>query len=83
VFTYSSKISGAERVLIGPPSSIRRPVWTGDNYEIAVWIPHPALPMIGTAITIGRISMPRHDHLDAHVNRALHDRIKIVDFKLQ
>jgi hypothetical protein len=80
---HITKILAAERVLIGMPTPIRRSVWTGDYYEIAIWIPHPALPMIRTAITIGRISMPRQNYLDAHLGRALHDRIKIVDFKPQ
>jgi hypothetical protein len=65
------------------PGSIGRSVRTGDNYDIAVWIPHPAFPMIRPAVTIGRISMPRHHDLDAHLGGTLHDRIKIVNFEPQ
>jgi hypothetical protein len=73
--------SAAERVLIWPPNSIGRSVRTGNNYEIAVWIPHPALPMIRPAFTVGRISMPRHNDLDVHLGCTLHDRVKIVNFE--
>lgn len=65
------------------PGSIGRPVRTGNNYEIAVWIPHPALPMIRSAVSIGGISMPRHDDLDAHLGGTLDDRVKIVNFEPQ
>jgi hypothetical protein len=39
--------------------------------------------MIRATITIGGISMPRHDNLDAHLGGTLHDRVKIVNFKPQ
>jgi hypothetical protein len=39
--------------------------------------------MIRAALTIGGISMPRHDEVDAHLSGTLHDRVKIVNFEPQ
>jgi hypothetical protein len=39
--------------------------------------------MIRAAVTIGGISMTRHDDVDAHLSGALHDRVKIVNFEPQ
>jgi hypothetical protein len=55
--------SGAERVLLWT-GSIGRSVRTGNNYEIAVWIPHPALPMVRLASPSGDFSFPADKNLD-------------------
>jgi hypothetical protein len=73
----------AEGVLVRTPRSVRRSVWTGNDYSVAVRIPHPALPVIGPAVTISRVSMTRQHRLDAHFSGALHNRFKIVDLEPQ
>ncbi len=83
MFERADAESATERVLIWTPGSISRSVRTGHNHEITVWIPHPALPMIRPAVTIGGISMPRHDDVHAHLSGTLHDRVKIVNFEPQ
>jgi hypothetical protein len=37
--------------------------------------------VIWAAVTIRRVSVPRHDNLDTHFNDALHDRFEIVDLE--
>jgi hypothetical protein len=71
----------AEGVRVWTPRSVRRSVWTGNYYSVAVWVSHPALPVIRPAVTIGRVSMTRHHRLDAHFSGALHDCFKIVDLE--
>lgn len=39
--------------------------------------------MIRPAVTIGGISMPRHDDVDAHLSGTPHDHVKIVNFEPQ
>jgi hypothetical protein len=50
-----------------------RSIRTSDDDDIAVRVPHPALPMIRR-----RVAMTRHDHFDVHFSGTLHDRLKIV-----
>src|SRR3954453_2827401 len=61
------------------PLSVR----TGDYDEIAVGIPQPALPVIGATLLLGRITMPRPDDLDTHLDGTLHNRFKVVHLKPQ
>jgi hypothetical protein len=72
---------GAEWVLARTPGSVSRSVGTGNDHDIAVRIPHPALPVIRPAVTIWRVSMTGYDNLDAHFGRALDDRVKVVDLE--
>lgn len=73
--------SSAERVPIWAPASIGRSVPAGHDDNIAVEVPHPVLPVIRAAVTVGRISMPRYYHLDTHLGGTSHDRIKIVNLE--
>jgi hypothetical protein len=73
----------AERVLTGTPASVSGSVRTRHDHDIAVRVPHPALPMIGPAVTIGGIPMTGHDNVYAHFSGPLHDRLEIVDFEPQ
>lgn len=75
--------SDAERVLLWTPASIGRSVRTGNDHQIAVRVTHPALPMIRAAFTVGRIPMPWHRELDAHLGGALHDGVEIVHLEPQ
>lgn len=68
-------------MLVRTPRSIGRSVWTGNDYDIAVQVPHPALPVIRPAVTIWRVSVPGHNNLDTHFSGALHDCVKIVDLE--
>lgn len=63
------------------PCSVGRSVWAGNDDDIAIRVLHPAFPVIRPAISIGRVSMPRHYNLDAHFNGALHDCFKIIDLE--
>jgi hypothetical protein len=73
----------AKGMLVRMPRSVGRSVWTGNDYDIAVGVTHPALPVIRPAVTVRRVSMPRHDNLDTHFSRPLHDRFKIVHLEPQ
>ena len=70
-----------EGVLARTPGSVGRSVETGNDHDIAVRVPHPALPVIRPAVTIRGISMARYDNFDAHFGGALHDRFKIVNLE--
>jgi len=65
-------------LLARTPCSAGRSVRTGNHYDIAIRVAHPALPVIRSAVAIRRISMPGHDDLHAHFSGALHDRVKVV-----
>ena len=58
-------------LLPGTPCSAGCPVRAGNYDNVAVRVSHPALPMIGTALTIRRVSMLGHDDLNAHFRSAL------------
>src|SRR5580700_844954 len=70
-------------LLAGTPCSAGRSVGAGNDYHVAVRVPYPELPVIRTAVAIGRVSMAGHDDLDAHFSGALHDRVKVVHLEPQ
>src|SRR5258707_13331802 len=72
-----------ERVAVRAPCPIGRPVWTGNNYDITVGVAHPALPVIGAAVTVRRVSMPGQNDLDSHFRGSQQDFIEIFDLEPQ
>lgn len=63
------------------PVSVSRSIWTGDDHDIAIRVSHPAFPVIRPAITICRVSMAWHYHLDAHFDGAPKECFKIIDLE--
>lgn len=53
-------------------------VGTGDDDGVAVRVSHPALPVIGPTVTIGRIPVAGYHDFDTHFRGTLHNRVKIV-----
>src|SRR6516162_2606576 len=45
------------------PISVRRTVRAGEHDHVTVRITHPALPVVGAAVPVGRIAMARQDDL--------------------
>jgi hypothetical protein len=59
------------------PASFRGSIWAGDHDGIAIGVFHPTLPVVGAAVPIGRVLMPRKYDVNRHFGGALHDRIKV------
>src|SRR5262245_16229074 len=69
--------------LSGPPVTVSRTVRTGQHDLVTVRIAQPNLPVIGTAITIGRVSKAGQNDLHPHRFGPRYRRIEIVDFEPQ
>ena len=67
--------------MLRPPSPIRGSVRARDYYDITVGVPNPNLPVIRSAVSIGRISVARQHNPDTHFDRTLRNCIEIVDLK--
>ena len=67
-----------EDVRPGPPVPVGGAIRARDNDGVAIRVAHPALPVVGAAVAIGRVAMAGQHHLDAHVGRPLHDRVKVI-----
>jgi len=50
---------------------------------ITIRIAQPAFPMIGAALPIRRIAMPRHNDFDSHFRNSSHCRVEVVNLKPQ
>src|SRR5215831_19225869 len=66
-----------------PPTSIGRAVRTGQHHRVTIRIAQPDLPMIGTALTLGRIAVARQNHFCLQLRRARNRRIEIGGLKPQ
>src|SRR6185312_176631 len=53
----------------------------GDHDNIAVGVADPALPVVGAAVAVGRVAVPRHNHLDGHLVGALHNSVEVIDLE--
>ena len=82
---YVNSVNGGQgrgaMPLLGAPCPAGRPVWTGNDYNIAVGVPYPAFPVIRTTVAISGVSVPGHDDLHTHFRSAVHDLVKIVDLE--
>lgn len=68
-------------MLTRTPTSISRAVGAGDDYDVAVWISHPAFPVVRSAVSILRVSVSREDDLYFHFLYSLYDRVEVFDFE--
>lgn len=75
--------SSAEGVVARMPRTIGRSIRTSNNNDIAIRVPHPALPVIWPAVAIEGVSVTRHDDLDIHFGGPLHSRFKIINLEPQ
>src|SRR5579859_4434133 len=53
----------------------------GEHDGVAIRVAHPALPLIGATVAIGRIAMAGQHDLDAHFGGTLHDRVEVIHLK--
>src|SRR5690348_5450458 len=68
-------------LLAGTPGPAGRSVRAGNHDDVAVRVAHPALPMIGPALAVRRVSMLGQHHLHAQILGTLHYRVKVFDLK--
>src|SRR6185437_11686321 len=71
----------SKKIRAGMPPTVGRSIRTGNHDAVTVRIAHPALPVVGAAITIRRIAMARQQDFDTHFHRTLHDRVEVFHFK--
>ena len=85
--TLTRRISSPRRMTTpaarNEQSSARRPVRTGNHHGIAIRIPQPTLPMVGSTVTRWWIAMSRKNDFNIHLSRTSDGSIKVVDFKPQ
>jgi hypothetical protein len=63
------------------PRAVSGSIGAGDDDGIVIRIAHPTLPVIGAAIAVGRVSVPRQHNFDAHLSDALHYCLKVFNFE--
>lgn len=70
-----------EEIWAGAPGAVGGSVGAGDYNGVVIGVAHPALPVIGAAVAVGRIAMAGQNELDAHFGGALHDGVKVIDLE--